>query len=140
MVTKQSVGIDIAKKTFTACVCKQFSDQTKDLSEVRKFNNNTTGYNQLLKWVNRCVFKDLEVSFTMEATGIYYEQLAYHLHKLNKRVSVLLPNKVVHFSKSLNIKSKTDDIDAKVIAMMGCDRLLFQWTPPSQLFKKLRSV
>lgn len=140
MVTKQSVGIDIAKKTFTACVCKQFSDQTKDLSEVRKFNNNKTGYNQFLKWVSKNTIKNLEVPFSMEATGIYYEQLAYHLHKLNKRVSVLLPNKVVHFSKSLNVKSKTDDIDAKVIAMMGCERLLFQWTPPSQLFKKLRSI
>jgi transposase len=76
----------------------------------------------------------------MEATGIYYEQLAYHLNKLNKKVSVLLPNKVSHYSKSLNVKTKTDQVDAQIIAIMSCDPNLFPWTPPSPLFKKLRSI
>jgi transposase len=72
--------------------------------------------------VSKNIDKDISVSFAMEATGIYYEQLAYHLHSLGKRVSVILANKGAHFTKSLNIKTKTDDIDAGVIAMMswGC--------------------
>jgi len=47
---------------------------------------------------------------------------------------------VTHFTKSLNIKSKTDDIDATVIAIMSCERSLFEWTPPSPVFRKLRSI
>ncbi|MFT6338849.1 MAG: transposase, partial [Halioglobus sp.] len=109
ILAKQSVGIDMAKLTFTACVCKRSldCDQGLILSKVRTFANNKTGFNQFLKWVSKNIDKEIPVSFAMEATGIYYEQLAYHLHSLGKRVSVILPNKVAHFTKSLNIKTKT---------------------------------
>ena len=142
ILEKQSVGIDIAKKTFTACVCKRTSDTNQGLllSEVRTFSNDKTGFNQLAKWVSKNIEKGHPTSFAMEATGIYYEQLAYHLHSIGKRVSVLLPNKVAHFTKSLNIKTKTDDIDASVIAMMSCERLLREWVPASPIFKRLRSI
>ena len=142
ILAKQSVGIDMAKLTFTSCVCKQSLnyDQGLMLSEVRKFPNTKTGFNQFLKWVSKSIDKKLPVSFAMEATGIYYEQLAYHLNSLGKRVSVLLPNKVAHFTKSLNIKTKTDDIDASVIAMMSCERVLNEWVPPSPIFRRLRSI
>jgi transposase len=142
ILAKQSVGIDIAKLTFTSCVCKRFSDLNEGmiLSEVKTFSNDKTGFNQLTKWVSKNIDKELPVSFAMEATGIYYEQLAYHLHSIGKRVSVLLPNKVAHFTKSLNIKTKTDDIDASVIAMMGCERLLKEWTPASPTYKRLRTI
>ena len=52
----------------------------------------------------------------MEATGVYYERLAYHLHKINQQVNVVLPNTCKHYFKSLNIKSKTDENDAKVLS------------------------
>lgn len=139
-IIKQSVGIDIAKKTFTACMCHRFSDFSNKLSKVREFGNDKTGYNQFFKWVHKNTEKEKELIFAMEATGIYYEQLAYHLNKLNKKVSVLLPNKVSHYSKSLNVKTKTDEVDAQVIAIMSCDPNFFPWTPPSPLFKKLRSI
>ena len=71
----------------------------------------------------------------MEATGIYYEQLAYHLNKLNKKVSVLLPNKVSHYSKSLNVKTKTDQVDAQIIAIMSCDPICFLGLHPHHCLK-----
>jgi len=141
-IIKQSVGIDIAKLTFTACVCSRSVESSKELtfSVVRTFENNKTGFNKFVKWVGKTIDKDVEVLYAMEATGIYYEQLAYHLNNIGKIVTVQLPNKVMHYAKSLNIKSKTDDIDASVIAMMSCERELEQWRPPSLLYKKLRSV
>lgn len=139
-VVKQSVGIDIAKDSFTACVGKLLEDQTFSLSEVRTFANRKPGYNQFMKWVGKLMVKDLKISYAMEATGVYYEPLAYHLHKLSKQVSVLLSNKVSHYSKSLNVKTKTDIVDAKVIAMLSSERHLFVWQPPSPVFKKLKSV
>lgn len=140
IILKQSVGIDIAKLTFTACICMRYTDQTQKISEVREFKNNKTGFNQLIKWVAKLIDKNAKVFYAMEATGIYYEPLAYHLHKLHKPVAVILPNRVVYFSKSLNIKDKTDDIDARTIALMSCERRLSDWTPPSAVFKKLRAV
>jgi len=94
----------------------------------------------LLKWVrkNKCLVQ--EIVFVMEATGIYYEPLAYHLSNLKLLVSVVLPNKVKHYGKSLNIKSKTDVIDARLIAQMGAERALGHWKPPAPVLKRLRDL
>jgi transposase len=62
------------------------------------------------------------------------------LHKLNLPVSVILPNKVKHYAKSLNIKTKTDIVDARVIAHMGAERQLPLWQPPAIIFKQLRDL
>jgi transposase len=139
-ITRQSVGIDIAKLSFTACICRFYTDSTIELSEVLKFENSKQGFNQLLKWVRKQVTVVPQICFVMEATGIYYEPLAYHLVKLHQPVSVLLPNKVKHYAKSLNIKSKTDIIDAGVIARLGAERLLPLWEPPAPIFKNLREL
>jgi len=44
-------------------------------------------------------------------------------------VTVLLPNKTAAFAKSLNHKSKTDAIDAKMLAQMSLERDLPLWNP-----------
>ena len=108
VLLSQCVGIDISKATFTACLCKRYQDGSIDLSEVVDFPNTKTGFNQLLKWQRKSSSKEVPLSYVMEATGIYYEQLAYHLNKLKLHVSVVLPNKIVHYGKSLNVKTKTD--------------------------------
>lgn len=136
---KQSLGIDISKQTFTVCLCQIFTDQSEKLSEVKEFNNDKQGFNQLLRWVKKVSDRSKEIHYVMEATGVYFEPLAYHLHGIKKKVHVLLPNMVSHFGKSLNVKTKTDQDDAKVIAVMGCQRQLWDWKPPSLLFKKLRA-
>ncbi|MCC9169200.1 IS110 family transposase [Pontibacter harenae] len=109
-------------------------------SQPVKFENSTRGFSQLLRWVRKRASASLPVAFVMEATGIYYEPLAYHLHKLRQIVSILLPNKVKHFGKSLNIKSKTDNIDARIIGQLGTERQLTPWQPPSPVFKALREL
>ena len=137
-IIRQSVGVDIAKLSFTACICQSCIDGKLELSEVLKFENSQKGFNQLLKWVRKKVKVQPQVYFVMEATGIYYEPLAYHLIKLHQPVSVILPNKIKYYAKSLNIKSKTDKIDAGIIARMGAERLLPLWQPPAPIFKHLR--
>ena len=139
-IRRQCVGIDISKKSFTACLCKLRSDGTKLLSKVSDFSNDKPGYNQLLKWVKKSQERDLPVCYVMEATGVYYEQLAYHLDKLKKQVSVVLPNKVSHYGKSLNVKTKTDFEDAKTISQMGAERKLTLWTSPNSLYRELRAL
>jgi transposase len=137
---KQSVGIDISKESFTACVCSRLQTGEEQLSEVLEFKNHKTGFNQLVKWSRKFTVPSLDVTFVMEATGVYSENLAYHLYKLKQPVCVLLPNKVHHFAKSLNVKTKTDKVDARVIARMGAERKLSNWTPPHPLFKQLKDL
>jgi len=139
-IIKQSVGIDIAKETFTACICQRSISGKERLSEVVDFKNIKTGFNQLIKWSRKITDPSLEVVFVMEATGVYYENLAHLLYQLKQPVSVMLPNKVKHFAKSLNIKTKTDKVDARLIARMGAERQLFPWKPPPKIFKQLREL
>jgi transposase len=137
---KQCVGIDISKSSFTVCVCRKMLTGEIQMSQVEEFENNKNGFNRLVKWSRKITIKEAGVLFLMEATGIYYEGLAYHLHKLKLPVSVILPNKVKHYAKSLNIKTKTDIVDARVIAHMGAERQHPLWEPPATIFKQLRDL
>lgn len=139
-VLNQSIGIDIAKDSFVACICTKHTNQSFSFSEARLFKNEKNGFNQLMKWVRKNTVKSTNLLFAMETTGVYFEPLAFHLCKIKCRVSVVLPNKVKYYAKSLNIKSKNDFIDAKIIAQMAADRELQKWTPPNKTILKLRSL
>ena len=137
---KQSVGIDISKLSFSACICQQDITGEQKLSKVSEFNNTKSGFNQFIKWQRKLLLSTSEVICVMEATGVYYENLAYHLTNLKMNVAVILPNKVAHFAKSLNIKTKTDAVDARVIAKLGVERKLTLWKPPHPIFKTLKEL
>lgn len=137
---KQCVGIDISKGSFTACICRKLLSGEALLSSVESFANSKTGYNHFVKWSRRITNPSVEILFLMEATGVYYEGIAYHLHKLNQSVCVILPNKVKHYAKSLNVKTKTDIVDARIIAQMGAERNLPLWHPPLTILKQLRDL
>ena len=139
-LTQKSIGIDIAKESFSACVCQRDLSGDEVLSEVAEFRNSKTGFNQLVKWSKKFTRPSPEVIYVMEATGSYYENLAHHLYDLKQQVSVMLPNKVNHYAKSLNVKTKTDSVDARVIAKLGVERKLSLWQPPSPVLKYLRDL
>lgn len=138
--TKQSIGIDISKDSFTACVCKREISGNFVFSKVANFSNEKTGFNQFLRWVNSEIEKSTELVFLMEATGVYYESLAHHLFKLKKTVHVALPNTTKHYFSSLNIKTKTDAIDAKWLSQFGAERNHKVWIPPSLIIIELRNL
>jgi transposase len=70
---------------------------------------------------------ELMVHFTMEATGVYYEGLAFFLYEKEYALHVVLPNYAKKYAESLGIKSKTDKLDAKALAQMGLERELRLW-------------
>lgn len=139
-IQKQSVGIDISQNSFTACIC--FGKITGDLvfSEVKNFKNEKTGFNQLLRWVRKSCSSEIELVFLMEATGVYYENLAYHLYQLKNKVHVVLPNTSKHYFSSLNVKTKTDKIDAKILSQFGVERKHREWKEPKPIYLKIRNL
>lgn len=139
-IYKQSVGIDISMKTFDACVCKMDMEQVLSFTQSKKFDNTKTGFKELLLWVEKQTQNELPVNFIMEATGIYYEEIAYYLHQKGYTLHVLLPNKSHNFFASLNAKSKTDKIDSRLLAQFGVERKFEPWQPASPFFKQLRSL
>ncbi len=138
VIVKECLGIDISKLDFVCVYAKETLKGDLLYSKSIKFPNNKTGFNQLLKWYRKNSTKSIDALFLMEATGVYYESLAYHLHRLGKSVIVVLPNKAKHFTKSLNVKTKTDSVDAKVLSQFGIERKQKLWEPPLTTLKTLR--
>lgn len=137
---KQCIGIDISKKTFTVCVCSLGIDQSHYYSAVEEFPNDKQGFNRFVRWAKKQQEQSVEMVYLMETTGVYYESLAYHLHKIKKTVHVVLPNIAKHYMGSLNQKTKTDKIDAQALSRFGVERKFSKWEPPAPIYKKLKSL
>lgn len=136
-IVKECVGIDVSKDFLECCLGSSLENQKQAYGKVKKFKNSPEGFRELLKWV-RAQQAAGDVLYVMEATGVYYENLAYWLHENGLKISVVLPNKVNHFAKSHNVKTKTDGVDAKVLARLGLERGLDKWHVPSKAMREIK--
>lgn len=132
---KAVVGIDVSKDHFMVCYK---SRDSKVIKGTRSFNNNESGFSELLDWCSKR--SDIKPDFVMEATGVYHEKLTDYLYKNGCQVSVVLANKIKHYAKSQNIKTKTDKSDASVIADYGLERNPAAWKPMTPKFFLLRQM
>ncbi len=135
-----NIGIDMSKITFWASITvKTLNNEVKCLSS-KEFCNTDKRFATFLKWVKSFLTEEVEISFTMEATGVYYECLAMYLFDNNFIVHVVLPIKAKYFIKSLDIKSKTDKMDSKALGQLGLERKLRAWQPISPIYKEIKSL
>ena len=136
-VVKQCVGIDVSKDTIDCCIGTIDSNQQMKFGKSKKFENEKKGFDDMLAWVevNR---KSSNLYFVMEATGVYYENLAYFIDSQNLKLSVILPSMVKYFAKSINVKTKTDSKDAEVLSQLGLERKLNYWNVPTKLMRQIK--
>ncbi|WP_426061508.1 IS110 family transposase [Hymenobacter sp. B1770] len=134
------VGIDIAKDTFVACVGRIDTRQHLWFGKETTFANTAAGFAALLAWTAKQQLAAAPCWFVVEATGVYYEELAYFLVDNAQTLSVLLPNKVKHFAQSTEQKSKTDQLDARLLCRLGLERALPAWQPPTPALRQLRAL
>lgn len=139
-ILKQSVGADMSKDKFDVCYSVIDNQQKVTVKATRKFTNNPAGFKELDQWVKKRSKPGVPLVFTVEATGVYYEQFAWHLFEQGTHVSVVLPNKAKKYFESLGLKSKNDKIDAKGLARMGAEQALDAWQPLSSDFYQLRTL
>ena len=77
----------------------------------------------------------------MEATGAYWEALAaLHLHGLGKRVSVVNPARIKAFAQSELLRTKTDAVDAALIARFCKSQSPEPWIPPAPDIRVLQAL
>jgi transposase len=138
-MVKWSVGIDIAKSKFDVCI-KTLQDKKVTIKGTHRFENSDKGFLSLEKWILIRTKAVENVIIVMEATGVYYEDLAYYFYEKGFQVNVVLANKIKHYFKSLNLKSKTDKIDADAISSFGLERNEPIWKPMSKVYKELRET
>jgi len=137
---KYSVGIDIGKEDFKACFVVIDDQQKVTVKSSGTFKNNKNGFEGFSTWIKKHHQGNIPCRFLMEATGIYYEQLAWFLYNKDYKISVILPNKAKKYIQGLGIKSKNDKIDAKGLAHMGAQQSLELWQPLSKNIYTLRAL
>lgn len=140
-IIKHIIGIDVSKDSLSVAYGSLDFSQSVRTTSAKVFTNTAAGFKRLLVWANKQKQdKTLPLSFLMEATGVYYENLAYYLTDHGCSVIVVLPNKAKYFARSLEIKSKTDSLDAIMLAKLGLSRQLSPWKPLTKALRQLKAL
>lgn len=139
-VLKQVVGIDIAQKELVATVGRMYNDLTIELFAHDVFKNNKKGIISLVKWVKSLVSSKIGFQFVMEATGVYHQNFAYYLEEKGYDLSIVLPNKISNYMRTLDIKTITDKTASQAITRFGLERKLDSWKRPRKCYKQLQQL
>jgi len=139
-IVKQVAGIDVAQKELVVCLGRMYDDWTPELYSHKTFPNTEKGFTALALWVKHHVSEEVAISFVMEATGVYHESFAYFLDDKGYEISIVLPNKISNYSRTLTVNTVTDKTASEAITRFGLERKLDKWERPKKLFKSLRQL
>src|SRR5436305_3949418 len=138
---KYCVGIDVSKTELQCSISVIDQLQKVTVKASAKFSNTTTGFTRLHQWIStRHKHREVPLVVVMEATGIYYEQIAMYLSGQHYALRVVLPNKAKKYLQSTGLKSKNDKIDAQGLSRMGAEQCLALWQPMDSYFYQLREL
>src|SRR5690554_8036903 len=124
------VGVDIAAKSFDLV-----SREAGKSSRVHQFSQTPQGHAKAIEQLR--VLQP--VLIVMEATGIYYLDLAVALADAGLPVAVINPKSSRRFAELKLQTSKTDAADALLLAEYGERMQPALWTPPDPARLALRS-
>ncbi len=141
MQTYYSLGLDVDKASFKACLKFVELGSKSSIKASKTFSNSGQGFKELDSWIKKHrKLNETPLKIIMEATGVYHEHLAWFLHQLDYQVHIILPLRAKRYMQSLGMKSKNDKIDAQGLAQMGLHQELEVWKPCSKNILILRSL
>jgi len=126
------LGIDIAKQKFDVALLTEGKIKNKTCK------NSVEGFETLSLWLEKQGVQ--KVRACMEATGNYGEDLAIYLHEAGHTVSMVNPTRIKGFAQSELIRTKTDKLDAGVIARFCLAMKPESWIPPAPEIRSLRAL
>src|SRR5512137_238934 len=127
------LGIDVAKAKLD---CALRLPDGKYKSKV--VENNANGFKALIEWLTKHGATSAHVC--MEATGVYWEAVAEYLAGKGMVVSVANPAQIKAFGQSQMVRTKTDQVDARLIAHFCAERNPAAWQAPSINEQALRAM
>jgi transposase len=137
---RQIVGIDVAQKELVVSLSNMDEETTTRIYAYRAFSNTEKGFSSLILWVKKQTVTGSPVRYVMEATGVYHEALAYFLADRSCSVSIVMPNKITNFFRTLEVKTVTDKSMSEAIALFGLSKKLEDWVRPQAAFRELRQL
>lgn len=126
------LGIDIAKQRVEVALLVEGKIKHKS------FKNAPEGFEALALWLRKLGIQ--QVSACLEATGNYGEDLAIYLHEAGHTVSIVNPARIKGFAQSELTRTKTDKVDAGIIARFCLAMNPESWVPPSPGIRSLRAL
>lgn len=139
-VVKQVAGIDVAQKELVVTLGRKLDDFSIELFAYKVFKNTEKGILALVEWTEMLSEKEKPIRYVMEATGVYHQKFAYYLDQKKKDVSIVLPNKISNYMRTLELKTITDKSCSQAIAQFGLERKLDNWTRPNNVYKELQQL
>ncbi|WP_396171820.1 IS110 family transposase [Flavobacterium sp.] len=139
-VVKQVVGIDVAQKELVVTMGRKLDDFSIELFGYKVFKNSDSGILSLVEWVKKISDNEISVGYVMEATGVYHQKFAYYLSENDYEVSIVLPNKISNYMRTLETKTITDKSCSQAIAQFGLERKLDTWCKPNNVYKELQQL
>lgn len=127
------LGIDVAK-TKLDCALRLLDGKFKS----KVVENNLKGFKTLAEWLEKHDATAAHVC--MEATGVYWEAVAEYLAAEGMTVSVVNPAQIKAFGGSHLVRTKTDKVDARLIAGFCAERNPEPWQAPSANEQALRAM
>lgn len=140
-ILRYCIGTDVDKKEFKANFRYLDSSGKQKTLASRTFSNSKKGFSEFEIWIAKNRKEpQAPLTITMEATGVYHENLAWHMHGKGFIINIVLALKAKRYLQSLGLRSKNDKIDAQGLATMGLEQQLDIWQPGSTDLLRLRSL
>lgn len=132
-MTLAPLGLDVAKLKFNACLMR-----VGGKLRHKVFPNDPGGFAQLIDWFAKQGVE--HVHACLEATGAYGDSLAAYLHEAGHTVSIVNPAAVKAYGQSHLSRTKTDRVDAALIAGFCAERRPPAWHPPEREALELQAL
>lgn len=127
------VGIDVSARELTVAIGKGEGHEP-----ITRFANDRSGHKQLLQRLQP--FKG-RVRVCLEASGNYSLDVCMVLQACSQiELWVVNPRQARRYAESLNTRSKTDPVDARVLCSYAARMSCQPWVPPSAEALKLRGL
>ena len=141
-ISGQALGVDVSKDKLDCCYSIQSSDKHVTVKGTKSFDNTVSGFKKLVEWIGKKMIKNMSLTILMEATGCYHENVIEFLaDNFETAVLVLVQgNMAKNFAKSLNRYSKTDKIDAKILAQLAIERVHRPWKATPKNIRIIRDL
>lgn len=127
------LGIDIAKAKFEVALLTPTGTLRR-----KSCPNTPAGFDELAAWLRRQHVE--RVHACLEATGTYGEALATWLHDAGHVVSLVNPTIIHAYARMQLARSKTDRIDAELIARFTATQHPDAWVPPAREVRQLQAL
>lgn len=139
-ILKQVLGVDVSQKELEVSLGRLREDLSIELYSHRIFSNRSSGFTLLDKWLKKNTAAEYTLRVVMEATGVYHQQFACFMSDKGYDISIILPNKISNYIRTLEVKTVTDKTCAEAIARFGLERKLDNWKQPNETYRKLQQL